>query len=286
MTIPADFNYENEDDFNQRFLIPLLLRLGFSVIANFHGHSEFGKDIVFAEIDRFGHIRYNAIQSKYVASIGLNAVEELILDCKQAFAHEFRHPQTGSQERISSFYAVNGGSISEQAIQHFFATLQPCYGANVRILQAKDLLVLDRWSATKGRADELRILTGVLLEVRFNRRQLNKVVFDMEKSISKSGHFYPFTSVKADAISAFLTLPVYLDPPLIQLAEQYWSLLSAVADLTATYRSRRKTTPEDARELLEAFKSVHVKIENNGTAIERILTEVISRLSPPSQGGG
>jgi hypothetical protein len=56
MAIPKEFNFVNEDDFIQRFVIPLLHRLGFSVVANYHRtHGELGKDLVFAEIDRFGH---------------------------------------------------------------------------------------------------------------------------------------------------------------------------------------------------------------------------------------
>jgi hypothetical protein len=69
MAIPKEFVFANENDFVQRFLIPLLHRLGFSVVANYHRtHGELGKDLVFAEIDRFGHIRYCGLQAKYEES--------------------------------------------------------------------------------------------------------------------------------------------------------------------------------------------------------------------------
>src|SRR5947208_1568790 len=109
MAFPLEFKYTNEEDFIQRFLIPLLQRLGFSLVVNYHGHSEFGKDLIFGEIDRFGHVRYHGLQAKYEQSISLNEVETLIKDARQAFANPFTHPQTGSVERISSFYAINGG---------------------------------------------------------------------------------------------------------------------------------------------------------------------------------
>ena len=70
---------------HRRFLIPLLQRLGFSIVVNFHGTSEFGKDIIFGEIDRFGHVVYHGLQAKYVPSISLSASDELIEDAKQAF---------------------------------------------------------------------------------------------------------------------------------------------------------------------------------------------------------
>lgn len=94
------------------------------------------------------------LQAIYEPSISLNEVEELILDCKQAFSNPFNHPQTGTVERISSFYAVNGGTIGPEAIQHYFNSLLPSYGGNARLLQAKDLLTLDRW-ASVNRTDNV-----------------------------------------------------------------------------------------------------------------------------------
>jgi hypothetical protein len=119
VSFPAEFRYANEDDFIQRFLIPLITRMGFYVV-NYHGVSEFGKDLIFAEIDRFGHVRYHGLQAKYESSFSLKDSESLIDDCRQAFANPFKHPQTGATERISTFYAVNGGSVSDQATTHFF----------------------------------------------------------------------------------------------------------------------------------------------------------------------
>lgn len=40
-----------EDILVQKFLIPLLTRLGFIAIVNYHGRREFGRDIIFGEID-------------------------------------------------------------------------------------------------------------------------------------------------------------------------------------------------------------------------------------------
>ena len=64
MAIPTEFDYANEDDFNQRYVIPLIHKLGYSVVANYHGSTEFGKDLIFAEIDRFGHVCFHAVQTK------------------------------------------------------------------------------------------------------------------------------------------------------------------------------------------------------------------------------
>ena len=39
-------------DSQEPLLIPLLQRLGFSLVFNYHGRAEFGKDLIFAEVDR------------------------------------------------------------------------------------------------------------------------------------------------------------------------------------------------------------------------------------------
>ena len=57
MPIEAEFKtFGTEADFTRRFLVPLLLRLGYSIVAEYHGQREFGKDVVFGEIDRLGEV--------------------------------------------------------------------------------------------------------------------------------------------------------------------------------------------------------------------------------------
>ena len=70
MAIPNELKiFANEADFLARFIIPLLYRLGFSVVVNYHGQREFGRDLVLGEIDRFGHVLYYGLQAKYVDSL-------------------------------------------------------------------------------------------------------------------------------------------------------------------------------------------------------------------------
>ncbi len=120
MVFPSGFAFSSEDHFIETFVIPLLNRLGYSLVLNYHGSTEFGKDLIIGEFDRFSHVRYHGIQVKYVPSISLSAADDLIRDCHQAFKNPFRHPQTGHEQRISTFYAINGGSISDQSKTHFF----------------------------------------------------------------------------------------------------------------------------------------------------------------------
>jgi len=215
MAFPSELKqFANEDDFIQRFLVPLLKRLGFGLVTNYHGNTEFGKDLVFGEIDRFGNIRYHGLQAKYEASIGLEGSQTLISDCHQAFANPFKHPQTGATEHISSFYAVNGGSLSTQAVDHFFASVRPTRGPNVYLLQGKDLLVLDRlYSITSVQEIRARV-TGLLFEISYNNTICNVILGTFEKRLGEK-HVIPLERLRVAAVGGFLTQPVLSNPDLI-----------------------------------------------------------------------
>ena len=45
MPIEKSLDFQNGADFTSRFLVPLLRRLGYSVVAEYHGQREFGKDL-------------------------------------------------------------------------------------------------------------------------------------------------------------------------------------------------------------------------------------------------
>lgn len=222
MTIPKEFQYRNEEDFVQRLLVPLLHRLGFSIVVNYHGKREFGKDIVFGEIDRFGHVRYNALQAKYVPNISLSAIEEIVLDCKQAFLNPFVHPHTGSSEYIQAFYAVNGGTFSDEAATHFFNAVGLPFSACSRLLDAKSVMALDRW-ATLNRIEAVgSLLKGILVEIRYNRKIAAFVRPYIENYLQGTGTEIPTERLRTEASSDYITRPVLPRESLAQNMIQYW----------------------------------------------------------------
>ncbi|MCC7435752.1 MAG: hypothetical protein IT363_13785 [Methanoregulaceae archaeon] len=224
MPIPAELNYANEDEFVQAFLIPLLQRVGFSLVVNYHGHAELGKDLIFAEIDRLGHVRYHGLQAKYESSISLNQIESLITDCKQAFANPFTHPQTGEVERVSSFYAVNAGSIGPAAVQHYFNSLMPVYGGNARLLQAKDLLTLDRWASVNQTGNVVATVNGLRIELVFNDRIAIIQLSCLQRRIAGEDVPWPLARFKIDAVSAYLQQPILQNFVKTDHALKYWEL--------------------------------------------------------------
>jgi len=149
MPIERHFKYANEAEFTNQFLVPLLRRIGYSVVVEYHGTQEFGKDLVFGEIDRFGQVAYHGLQAKYVDSISQSDSHALIQDCREAFGNPFRHLSTGAEERISTFTVANGGSIADNARTNFFNTLASPHGGHIRMLNGKELVELDRWAAVR-----------------------------------------------------------------------------------------------------------------------------------------
>ena len=192
MPIEKALNFQSEADFTSRFLVELLRRLGYSIIAEHHGQREFGKDLVFGEIDRFGEVAYHGLQAKYQDSIRQSDMEKLIDDCRQAFRRPFRHPNTGAEHRISTFVVANAGSIAHNARDNFFrAATDAEHGGAVKMLDGKALLALDRW-ATIIRVDQVgEVLTGLLIEVRYNRKMIELSGPRIEQYSENPSNLYP-----------------------------------------------------------------------------------------------
>jgi len=226
MPIPAELSaYRDEDDFVQRFLVPLFRRVGFEIVANYHGKREFGKDLLVGEIDRLSHVRFHGVQAKYEASIGKEAAHELIRQCDEAFVTPFTHPQTGHTQRISSFYAVTAGSVSDEARELFFASLQTKHADNVRILDGKSLLALDRFAVISRNESARERLLGIFHECRYSSAALEKAVPMLERIRDGDGNgvVYPSIRLRANAATTFLANPlVFAKVDLVEV-ERFWS---------------------------------------------------------------
>lgn len=283
MAIPADFDFPNEDAFIQGFLIPLLQRLGYSLVVNYHGKTEFGKDLIFAEVDRFGHIRYHGLQAKFEPSISLNGIEDLIRDCRQAFENPFLHPQTGTVERISSFYAATGGTIGPEATQHYFNSLLKHYGSNARLLQAKDLLSLDRWAVTSRRDNVGAVLSGLLVELNYNGVHVLPLVIDqMQKLLAGQGS-WPLWRLRTDAISSYLCEPVM---PIGLNADHllnYWHL-SNLCNKEADLVGQGILSPDNRRQLNERTIAHLQEVAALGEVIRASVVKALQALSQSIAG--
>ena len=222
MAFPKELDsYSNEDNFIQRFLIPLLKRLGFSVF-NYHGTREYGRDLIFAEMDRFGHVRYHGLQAKYKGSLGQAAMGEVIDDCEQAFIVTFDHPQTGAREYMSTFYAVNGGSISDDARERYFGFLKPRRGDNAKLIDGKALVVLDRWASISRQQLFGETLLGLRSEIIMNRERMAKFTPALQNILQDPNAYpFPISRFRDEASSSYLVRPVTTERIPYDLVAQY-----------------------------------------------------------------
>jgi len=221
MPFPSEFfvRFRREVEFIQKFVHPLLRKLGFSIIADYHGADEFGKDLVFAEIDRFGHIRYHALQVRYVPTLNIGQMADLIESCRQAFANPFLHPHTGQKEVISTFYGLNAGSITANARRHFFASVVPLFHQNARLLDGYALIQLDQWTGA-ARAEALHArVAGLLNELELNRRLSEGMRKELERCRYSRLALPPADRLFTASIGHYLAEPFILAHP--NLAREY-----------------------------------------------------------------
>lgn len=223
MPIANSLNYANEAEFLDQFILPTLERLGFSLIARYHGTREFGKDVVFAELDRFGQVRYHALQAKYLPSIGLSDARSLIDDCKQAFENPFTHPSTGQTERISCFYAANAGSFSDQARESYFNAVQNPFGGSVALLDGNALIAMNRWAVFNRQELLGERLTGMLIEVRYNRRLFQLIQERFNLFVQGDEATFPAGfRIRLNACSTYLQAPFLQSVEFDDAVEAYW----------------------------------------------------------------
>ncbi len=280
MAIAPELNrFNSEADFTTKFLIPLIQQLGFSVVY-YHGTREFGRDLIFAEIDKFGNVRYHAMQAKFVDSISLTASHDLIRDCEQAFAVPFNHPQTGLSHRISTFYAVNGGTISEQAKELYFNSLLPKFGSNIMLIDGAGLVALDRFALAGQPTRTRERLTGLVWEIHLNDLLLAQLKPKLERLESLSDPI-PLMRVYGESAMSFIKSPLITNMdfavPVLALAENLRRinyLLDGI-DRTDNIHYFRANVAE-ARQLIPLTEEQNVKVKEQALAI---LASLGSRLA-------
>jgi hypothetical protein len=223
MAIPQELQqYSNEADFTARFVIPLLQRLGFSVVLNFHGTREFGKDLVVGDRDRFNDTIFHGVQIKFEPVVNQEMSHDLIRDADEAFGNPFNHPHKGGEYRISGFYAINGGSIPDNSRDNFFNRLRPRYGDNVRLMDGPRLIVLNRFASFNESVFLKERLTGLVLEIRMNRAILEGLLASISGVLADSGTGFPMQRCRLVAVEATLTQPVITTALFVDKLQQYW----------------------------------------------------------------
>jgi len=197
--------FKNEESFRQNFVRPLLNKLGFFLVTDYHGRREFGKDFVFSELHRFGGIRHYAAQVKHIQTIGLGqAIDELLTQVNQAFSNPFTLPDSPRDDYISSFYIFNSGRITIEAkddlIQRLRRTL---YGENVYFLDGDRLDSLNKWATFQNDQNIRSRLWGLKNQLIINIKIWESVIQGTER-----GTFQEARGSILAGIEAFLSAPI------------------------------------------------------------------------------
>jgi len=222
---------ERERAFQAAIIIPLLQRLGFSVVWNNHGRAEKGNDVIFAEIDRLGGVVYYGMQVKYIDQLGKAQSQGLIDDVREAFTCPFDEPKRGEKGHISRFYIANAGSISPDVAESVRCGVgnwtPPC---NVRFLDGEALATLDKWAAYQRGMFIREQLTGLMLELTANRATLTALVPQVT-SDAIAGKVPPVAALRLAAISGYLERPILADRIPVALVVKYWNRVTLLIEL-------------------------------------------------------
>ena len=164
--------YQSEEDFRDRFVRPLLNRLGFFGVALKHGGQEFGKDFVFSELHRFGGVRHYAAQVKHEEKLNQGPrVDGLLSQVRQAFSTPFTLPDSPREMYVSSVYVFNSGAITANAQTYLLNELRKeRYGDNVHLLDGDRLDSLNRWATYQEDRHVRQRLLGLNHQLVLNRK--------------------------------------------------------------------------------------------------------------------
>jgi hypothetical protein len=165
----------NEAEWTQHTLIPLLRRLGFIKVEYTHGPTEHGRDVIFAEIDRFGLLRYFGAQIKMGslnADHGGLAFREIAAQLNTAWEHPYKDVATGTEHRLSGVYLVVSGNITTVARDRLYEMT----GQWLHVLDADQLAVAEHTSWTNiSTAERSRLLCTGTIELRFLTEDLQRL---------------------------------------------------------------------------------------------------------------
>ena len=168
--------FQDEAEFREKFVMPLLNRLGYYGVSEQHGTQEFGKDFVFSELHRMGGMRHYAAQVKHEMRINQGAsVDGLLSQVKQAFANTFKRTDSPRECHVSAVYVFNSGEITANAREQLLSDLgHERYGDNVHFLDGERLEALNQWATLHSDANARGRLIGLRSALRFNIEVLER----------------------------------------------------------------------------------------------------------------
>ncbi|MFZ0914595.1 MAG: hypothetical protein WBQ76_04025 [Candidatus Korobacteraceae bacterium] len=216
--------FENEAEFREKFIKPLLNRLGYYGVTEQHGTQEFGKDFVFSELHRLGGMRHYAAQVKHEKKINQGAyVDGLLSQVRQAFARPFKRADSPRECHVSAVYVFNSGEVTDNAKEQVLSELgREHYGDNVHFLDGERLESLNAWATLQGDANARARLLGLRSALRFISDTLQKY-----QEQDKPDHSPLFIQ----GLELYMSEPVIFDDKFTKVMFLLWNQLRLVDEL-------------------------------------------------------
>jgi hypothetical protein len=218
--------FKDEAEFREKFVKPLLNRLGFYGVSEQHGTQEFGKDFVFSELHRLGGMKHYAGQVKHEERISQGtSVDGLLGQVRQAFAKPFKRADSPRECHVSAVYVFNSGEITANAKEQLLSELErERFGDNVHFLEGDRLEALNEWATLQSDSNARARLLGLRSALRFIIATLDK--YQVEGKPDALPMFI-------QGIELYLSEPVNCDDQLLVSLFHLWQHMQLVEAMRA-----------------------------------------------------
>lgn len=247
MTLYERFGETKEAGFRDEFIKPLLIRLGFIGITNLHGSQEFGKDFVFSELDRFGHMRHMVVQAKHEKTINQGKrIDGLLSQTRQAFSVPFTLPSSPNETRyVSAVYVFNTGGITEGAITQIRHGLAKELAANTHFFSGEQIEAFSGISLSAQDRHARDRVTALI-------RQLTMNIHIWQETMNDVTQQPPSLNLRGGIIhgvETYITLPVFQNTEIDSLADIVWQNTMHIKGLLARLAAAALTDEQRQRDL-------------------------------------
>jgi len=269
--------FSDEASFRTNFIRPLLNKLGFFLVAEYHGRREFGKDFVFSELHRFGGTRHYAAQVKHQPKIaGGKAISDLLTDIDQAFTNPFKLPDSLEDGYISAFYIFSSGTITDEAKDDLINRVRiPAYRGNVHLLNGERLDSLNKWATFQNDQYVRHRLSGLR-----NQLMINIKIWDSIREGAEKNKFSEARGAMLAGIETFLSSPIFPERISENDVMRLWQLARIIDSICSRYLLGTKVTEEIRK---QDTKTVSELTVNSILYAQKIISEiegVIAELKP------
>jgi hypothetical protein len=265
--------FKDEAEFREKFVKPLLNRLGYYGVSELHGTQEFGKDFVFSELHRLGGMRHYSAQVKHEERINQGkGVDALLSQVRQAFATPFKRADSPRECYVSAVYVFNSGDITANAKEQLLSELErERYGDNVHFLDGERLHALNEWATLQSDGNARARLLGL-------RSALRAIIWDLKAHHLEGKE--SLTPIYVRGIEMYLSEPVNCDEKLLGSLFGLWHSLQGIEGLRKVYRVKS----EGAKKLLPTIAEVARAALPAATEACQKVDAAIEKMKPLGEG--